>query len=51
MMICEAATAFGEGAERERLWNAQLQHTPYFAGFQDQLTRRIPVVVLVPATA
>ncbi len=35
-----------EGAERERLWGRQLEHTPYFAGFQERAGRRIPVVAL-----
>jgi deazaflavin-dependent oxidoreductase (nitroreductase family) len=40
-------TATGiEGAERERLWARQLEHTPYFAGFQERAGRRIPVVAL-----
>lgn len=39
--------ADAEGAERERLWAAQLEVTPYFAGFQERAgRRRIPVVVL-----
>ncbi|MET7551005.1 hypothetical protein ACWD8L_33615 [Streptomyces sp. NPDC005133] len=32
-----------EGAERERPWAQQLEHTPYFAGFQERAGRRIPV--------
>lgn len=35
-----------EGAERERLWARQLEHTPYFAGFQERARRRTPVVAL-----
>ena len=34
------------GAERERLWAQQLQHTPYFAGFQERAGRPIPVISL-----
>ncbi|MDX3771534.1 nitroreductase family deazaflavin-dependent oxidoreductase [Streptomyces sp. NBC_01707] len=32
-----------EGAERERLRAQQLEHAPYFAGFQERVGRRIPV--------
>ncbi|GGV27230.1 hypothetical protein GCM10010495_49160 [Kitasatospora herbaricolor] len=35
-----------EGVERERLWARQLEHTPYFAGFQERAGWRIPVVAL-----
>ncbi|WP_392675045.1 nitroreductase family deazaflavin-dependent oxidoreductase [Streptomyces sp. LN785] len=35
-----------EGVERERLWAQQLEHTPYFAGFQERSGRRVPVVAL-----
>jgi hypothetical protein len=35
-----------EGAERERLRARQLPATQYFAGFQEQAGRRIPVVTL-----
>ncbi|GGV24043.1 hypothetical protein GCM10010495_44670 [Kitasatospora herbaricolor] len=38
-----------EGVERERLWARQLEHTPYFAGFQERAGRRIPVVALTRA--
>ena len=35
-----------DGAERDRLWAEQLEHTPYFAGFQDRSGRRTPVIAL-----
>jgi deazaflavin-dependent oxidoreductase (nitroreductase family) len=34
-----------EGEERERLFNAQAALMPFFAEYQQQTTRRIPVVV------
>ncbi|MGW6488747.1 nitroreductase family deazaflavin-dependent oxidoreductase [Streptomyces sp. NPDC055056] len=39
------ATAIG-GAERERLWDRQLEHTPLFADFQDRAGRGTPVFAL-----
>ena len=42
--------ALTEGADRERLWQQQLRHTPYFADFQDRAGRSIPVVALTPVT-
>lgn len=47
----DARATISEGAERERLWNEQLRHAPYFARFQERAGRRIPVVVLARATA
>ncbi|MFE4605936.1 nitroreductase family deazaflavin-dependent oxidoreductase [Kitasatospora indigofera] len=40
-----------DGEERERLWARQLEHTPYFAGFQERAGRRIPVVALTRTVA
>ncbi|MET7902384.1 nitroreductase family deazaflavin-dependent oxidoreductase [Streptomyces sp. NPDC005355] len=43
---CAAAWHVAEGAERERLWAAQVAHSPYLADFQTATERQIPVVVL-----
>ncbi|MFD5716631.1 nitroreductase family deazaflavin-dependent oxidoreductase [Streptomyces sp. NPDC127036] len=43
------ATEIG-GAERERLWERQLEYTPYFADFEDRAGRRTPVLALVRTT-
>ena len=37
-----------EGEERERLFDAQKQRVPQFGEYEQQTTRRIPVVVLTP---
>lgn len=42
--------ALTEGADRDRLWQRQLRHTPYFADFQARAGRSIPVVALTPVT-
>ena len=42
--------ALTEGDDRERLWQQQLRHTPYFADFQARAGRPIPVVALTPVT-
>ena len=39
-----------EGEERDRLYAAQSARMPQFAEYQQNTTRRIPVVVLVPKT-
>lgn len=36
---------FAEGEERERLFNAQAALMPFFAEYQRQATRQIPVVI------
>jgi deazaflavin-dependent oxidoreductase (nitroreductase family) len=36
------------GAERDRLWQAQVTELPWFAGFQQATERPIPVVALTP---
>ncbi|HEX9359069.1 MAG TPA: nitroreductase family deazaflavin-dependent oxidoreductase [Streptosporangiaceae bacterium] len=38
-----------EGAERERIWEAQKAAYPGFAGYETKTTRQIPVVILEPA--
>jgi deazaflavin-dependent oxidoreductase (nitroreductase family) len=38
-----------DGDERERVWAAQVAVAPYFADFQANTARTIPVVALVPA--
>ncbi|MFI8104279.1 nitroreductase family deazaflavin-dependent oxidoreductase [Streptomyces sp. NPDC086023] len=43
--------AVAEGAERERLWAAQLAVAPFLADFQARSGRRVPVVTLTPAGA
>jgi deazaflavin-dependent oxidoreductase (nitroreductase family) len=42
----QARATVAEGAERERLFNAQAALMPGFAEYQQKTTRRIPVVVL-----
>jgi deazaflavin-dependent oxidoreductase (nitroreductase family) len=42
----EVTAVVTEGAERERLWNQQVARAPYFAGFQKQSGRVVPVVAL-----
>jgi deazaflavin-dependent oxidoreductase (nitroreductase family) len=37
-----------EGAERERLYSTQVSAMPQFGEYQQNTTRRIPVVVLAP---
>jgi deazaflavin-dependent oxidoreductase (nitroreductase family) len=39
-----------EGAERERLWSAAVTRQKDYAEYQQRTTRRIPVVILDPAT-
>ncbi len=38
-----------DGAERERIWEAQKAAYPGFAGYETKTTRQIPVVILEPA--
>lgn len=38
-----------EGAERDRLWSAQLRAAPFFADFQARAGRTIPVIALTRA--
>jgi deazaflavin-dependent oxidoreductase (nitroreductase family) len=38
-----------EGAERERIWEAQKSANPGFAEYERKTTRQIPVVILEPA--
>jgi deazaflavin-dependent oxidoreductase (nitroreductase family) len=42
----QARTRVAEGAERERLYNAQAALMPGFAEYQQKTTRQIPVIVL-----
>lgn len=39
-----------DGAERERVWTEQKAAVPGFAGYEQQTTRQIPVVILEPAS-
>lgn len=39
-----------EGADRDRLWDLQVRHAPYFADFQARAGRVVPVVALTPVT-
>ena len=41
-----ALARVAEGEERERLFNAQAALMPYFAGYQKQTARQIPVIIL-----
>ncbi|MFJ6938986.1 nitroreductase family deazaflavin-dependent oxidoreductase [Streptomyces sp. NPDC101132] len=43
--------AVADGAERERLWAAQLAVAPFLGDFQARSGRRVPVVTLTPAGA
>jgi|SRR5581483_339578 len=38
-----------EGAERDRLWEAQKRDVPNFAEYEQKTDREIPVIVLEPA--
>jgi deazaflavin-dependent oxidoreductase (nitroreductase family) len=38
-----------EGAERDRIWEAQKQANPGFADYERKTTRQIPVIILEPA--
>ncbi len=40
-----------EGDEHDRLWSRQKEAMPGFADYESKTTRRIPVVVLEPASA
>lgn len=45
----EFTARVAEGEERERIWSAQKQEYPGFAGYERKTTREIPVVILDPA--
>lgn len=45
----EAVARVAEGAERERIWEAQKAAYPGFADYESKTTRQIPVVILEPA--
>jgi deazaflavin-dependent oxidoreductase (nitroreductase family) len=45
-----AKAVVAEGAERDRLYDAQAALMPGFAEYQRKTTRRIPVVILEPIT-
>lgn len=42
----QARASVAQGEERERLFNQQAALMPYFAEFQSQVTRQIPVIIL-----
>ena len=44
----KARARVADGDERERLWAAQKQDVPAFAGYEEKTERQIPVVVLEP---
>jgi len=44
----EVTAHVAEGAERDRLYNAQKAAMPQFAEYEQKTTRQIPVVVLAP---
>jgi deazaflavin-dependent oxidoreductase (nitroreductase family) len=46
----QARARVAEGAERERLYNAQAALMPAFAEYQEKTNRRIPVIVLERAS-
>ena len=46
----ELAARVAEGEERERVWAAQKQEYPGFAGYEAKTTRQIPVVILDPVS-
>ena len=45
----EVVARLAEGAERERIWEAQKAAYPGFADYETKTTRQIPVVILEPA--
>jgi deazaflavin-dependent oxidoreductase (nitroreductase family) len=45
----EVVARVAEGAERERIWEAQKAAYPGFADYETKTTRQIPVVILEPA--
>jgi len=47
----EVVARVAEGEERHRLWEAQKQASPGFAGYEANTTRQIPVVVLDPVAS
>lgn len=44
----ELTARVAEGEERERIWSAQKEEYPGFAGYERKTTRQIPVVILDP---
>ena len=46
-----ARATVAEGAERDRLYDAQAKLMPGFAEYQKKTARRIPVVILEPITS
>jgi deazaflavin-dependent oxidoreductase (nitroreductase family) len=44
----DAVASEATGEERERLFNAQTERSPQFAGYQKQTERVIPVILLTP---
>jgi deazaflavin-dependent oxidoreductase (nitroreductase family) len=44
----QARASIAQGAERERLFNAQAVAMPNFAEYQEKTSRKIPVIVLEP---
>jgi deazaflavin-dependent oxidoreductase (nitroreductase family) len=47
----EVVARVADGEERHRLWEAQKQDSPGFAGYEANTTRQIPVVVLDPVAS
>jgi deazaflavin-dependent oxidoreductase (nitroreductase family) len=45
----EFAAREAEGAERDRIWEAQKRAYPGFADYERKTTRQIPVIILEPA--
>jgi deazaflavin-dependent oxidoreductase (nitroreductase family) len=48
---CDAVARVAEGEERERLWRMMVDYYPPYRDYQAATERRIPVVVLDPASA
>jgi deazaflavin-dependent oxidoreductase (nitroreductase family) len=46
--MVELTARVAEGEERERIWSAQKQEYPNFAGYERKTSRPIPVVILEP---
>ena len=44
--VVAARARVTEGAERERIWSRQKEEYPFFAGYETQTSREIPVIVL-----
>jgi deazaflavin-dependent oxidoreductase (nitroreductase family) len=45
----EVVAREAEGAERDRIWEAQKRDYPGFADYERKTTRQIPVIILEPA--